>query len=131
MVAEKLINHILSTFPQYDCLKNNFKFNYNKTPKNEQWKTIPKFNYECSDYGRIRNITTKKIKQLKVSQYGNQVILWKDSIGYTFTISKLVGSLFIRELKIDERVKHLDGNIRNNYYKNLKIVPRKVKTILL
>ena len=125
MNATDLIIHILSKFPKYDAIKFEFNFNYNKTIKNERWKAIPSFNYECSDYGRIRNITSKKLKQLRVSQYGNQVMLWKDSKGYLLTISRLVGNLFIREVKKDERVSHIDGNIRNNYYKNLKIIPKK------
>lgn len=124
MNVTDLVIHILSKFPKYDAIKYDFNFDYNKTPKNEIWKDIPNFNYEYSNYGRIRNTTTKKIKQLRVSQYGNQVMLWKDSKGYLLTISRLVGSLFIREVKKDERVSHIDGNIRNNYYKNLRIISK-------
>jgi hypothetical protein len=51
-------------------------------------------------------------------------MLWKDSKGYLLTISRLVGSLFIREVNKDERVSHIDGNIRNNYYKNLRITSK-------
>lgn len=124
MDAIDLIIHILSKFQKYDAIKYEFNFNYNKTIKNEKWKAIPSFNYKCSDYGRIRNITTKKLKQLRVSRYGNQVVLWKNSKGYIFTISRLVGNLFIREINKDERVSHIDGNIRNNYYKNLRITSK-------
>lgn len=88
---------------------------------NEQWKKIRKFNYEISNYGRIRNLTTKKIKQQKFQRYGMQVILWDKSYGYTFTVSRLVAIYFIRPLEVDERVFHKDKNIRNNYYLNLKI----------
>lgn len=102
MNVTDLINYALSKFPKYDAIKYNFNFDYNKTPKNETWKIIPDFNYECSNFGRIRNITTKKLKQLRVSQYGNQVVLWKNSKGYIFTISRLVGNLFIREIKMNE-----------------------------
>lgn len=124
MNVTDLIIYAISKFPKYDVIKYNFNFDYNKTPKNEIWKDIPNFNYECSNYGRIRNITTKKLKQLRISRYGNQVILWKDSKGYLLTISRLVGSLFIREVNKDERVSHIDGNIRNNYYKNLRITSK-------
>lgn len=88
---------------------------------NEQWKKIRKFNYEISNYGRIRNLTTRKIKQQKFQRYGMQVILWDKSYGYTFTVSRLVAIYFIRPLEVDERVFHKDKNIRNNYYLNLKI----------
>ena len=124
MNATDLIIYAISKFPKYDMIKYNFNFDYNKTPKNETWKIISGFNYECSNFGRIRNITTKKLKQLRVSQYGNQVVLWKNSKGYIFTISRLVGNLFIREINKDERVLHIDGNIRNNYYKNLRITSK-------
>ncbi|MFR7544771.1 MAG: NUMOD4 domain-containing protein [Clostridia bacterium] len=124
MNVTDLIIYAISKFPKYDVIKYNFNFDYNKTPKNEIWKDIPNFNYECSNYGRIRNITTKKLKQLRISRYGNQVMLWKDSKGYLLTISRLVGSLFIREVNKDERVSHIDGNIRNNYYKNLRITSK-------
>lgn len=88
---------------------------------NEQWKKIKNFNYEISNYGRIRNLTTKKIKQQKFQRYGMQVTLWDKSYGYTFTISRLVAIYFLRPLKVNERVSHKDKNIRNNYYLNLKI----------
>lgn len=88
---------------------------------NEQWKQIKNFNYEISNYGRIRNLTTKKIKQQKFQRYGMQVTLWDKSYGYTFTISRLVAIYFLRPLKVNERVSHKDKNIRNNYYLNLKI----------
>lgn len=88
---------------------------------NEQWKKIRKFNYEISNYGRIRNLTTKKIKQQKFQRYGMQVVLWDKSYGYTFTVSRLVAIYFLRPLKVNERVSHKDKNIRNNYYLNLKI----------
>ncbi len=33
-------------------------------------------------------------------------------------------SLFIRRLEKNERVRHLDGQVKNNYYKNLEIVSK-------
>ena len=88
---------------------------------NEQWKQIKNFNYEISNYGRIRNLTTKKIKQQKFQRYGMQVTLWDKSYGYTFTVSRLVAIYFLRPLEVNERVSHKDKNIINNYYLNLKI----------
>ena len=125
MKANELIRYILYKFLKYDSTKDDFNYEYRKNKINEEWKVIYNFNYECSNYGRIRNITTKNIKELKISKYGNQVILWKNSIGYTFTISRLVANLFIREVQADERVLHINGDIRNNYYKNLKIINKK------
>ena len=113
----------IEKFKKYDCKKylkqkqNIEEINY----YNEKWKKIKNFNYEISNYGRIRNLTTKKLKQQKFNMYGMQVILWNNSCGYTFTISRLVANYFIKELKKNERVIHKNKNIRDNYYKNLYI----------
>ncbi len=115
--------NILDLFEKFDCKK--FKIQktnlYENDFYNEQWKKIRKFNYEISNYGRIRNLTTKKIKKQKFQRYGMQVTLWDKSYGYTFTISRLVAIYFLRPLEVNERVSHKDKNIRNNYYLNLKI----------
>lgn len=94
------------------------------TGEDEEWKQIGKLNYEISNYGRIKNTMTKKIKKLKFNKYGVQVLLWQNSKSYTITISRLVANYFIREVKENERVRHMDGQIRNNYYKNLEIVSK-------
>lgn len=114
---------ILNLFEKFDYEKIKIqKTNlYENNFYNEQWKKIRKFNYEISNYGRVRNITTGKIKQQKFQRYGMQIILWNKSYGYTFTISRLVAIYFLRPLKPDEKVIHKDKNIRNNHYLNLKI----------
>ena len=53
-----------------------------------------------------------------------QVILWKNSKSYTITISRLVAEMFIRHVNSDEKVVHINKNIRDNYYKNLEIVKK-------
>lgn len=115
--------NILDLFEKFDYEKIKIRKTnlYENDFYNEEWKKIRKFNYEISNYGRIRNITTKKIKQQKFQRYGMQVILWDKSYGYTFTVSRLVAIYFIRPLVVNERVFHKDKNIRNNYYLNLKI----------
>ena len=90
----------------------------------EEWKTIENFNYSVSNYGRIKNNTNKKIKELRNGLYGYQVNLWKNGKGQMFTLSRLVANYFIRTVKDNERVRHKDGNIRNNFYKNLEIVSK-------
>lgn len=115
--------NILDLFEKFDYEKVKIRKTnlYENNFYNEQWKKIRKFNYEISNYGRIRNLTTKKIKQQKFQRYGMQVILWDKSYGYTFTVSRLVAIYFIRPLDVNERVFHKDKNIRNNHYLNLKI----------
>lgn len=118
--------NILDLFEKFNYEKIIIQNNnlYENNFYNEEWKKIDNFNYEISNYGRIRNLTTKKIKQQKFNMYGMQIILWNKSQGYTFTISRLVANYFIRKIKNNEKVYHIDKNIRNNYYKNLIIEKR-------
>ncbi|MCI8362247.1 MAG: hypothetical protein HFJ41_03815 [Clostridia bacterium] len=111
-------------FPVYELKKDNFNFNYfyEKDFKNEEWKKVGNLNYKVSNYGRIKNTNTKKLKQLKFNKYGMQVILWNNSKSWTITISRLVAEMFIRKVNKNERVIHKNGNTRDNYYKNLEIV---------
>lgn len=101
-----------------------FEFDYFQEEdfEGEEWKQIGKLNYEISNYGRIKNIQTKKLKALKHNKFGMQVLLWQNSKSYTVTISRLVANTFIRKVEQNERVSHVNGNIRDNYYKNLRIV---------
>lgn len=103
-----------------------FNFDYFKEGnfEGEEWKQIGKLNYEVSNYGRVKNTKTKKLKTLKHQRFGMQIILWQNSKSYTITISRLVAAMFIRKVEADERVSHINGNIRDNYYKNLKIVKK-------
>lgn len=113
-------------FEEYKPEEHVFNFDYFKEEDfdGEEWKQIGKMNYEISNYGRIKNIQTKKLKALKRQRFGMQVILWQSSKSYTITISRLVATMFIRKVEADERVSHINGNIRDNYYKNLKIVSK-------
>ena len=115
--------NIIDLFPKIDYNKIKLqKLNlYENNFFNEKWKKIPYYNYELSNYGRIRNLTTKKIKSQRMSMYGNQIVLWNNSEGKLFTISRLVANIYIRKVKNNEKVIHINKNIRDNYYKNLKI----------
>lgn len=118
------IHEIVMKFDKYDYKKEEFDIDYmqEKDFEDEQWKEITNLNYKISNYGRIKNIQTNKLKKLKHQPYGMQVLLWKNSKSYTITISRLVAEMFIRHLEKNERAIHIDGNAKNNYYKNLKIV---------
>lgn len=111
-------------FKVYKAKESISKFDYfnENNFEDEEWKKIGQLNYEISNYGRIKNIQTKKLKQLKFQRYGMQVILWNNSKSHTITISRLVAEMFIKKLERNERVFHKNGDIRDNYYKNLKIV---------
>lgn len=113
-------------FEIYKTEENSFYFDYfcEEDFEGEEWKQIGKLNYEISNYGRIKNTQTKKLKTLKKQRFGMQVLLWQNSQSYTVTISRMVANMFIRKVGPDERVSHINGNIRDNYYKNLRIVSK-------
>lgn len=117
---------VIMQFPKYLYTKEDFNRDYMQESdyEGEEWKQIGQLNYEISNYGRIKNTNTKKLKQLKHNKYGMQVLLWQNSKSYTITISRLVVEMFIKHLESNERVFHINNDIRDNYYKNLKIVSK-------
>lgn len=111
-------------FIEFDSVKDEVKRRMNMIIINEEWKEIDGFNYSVSNYGRVKNNTTNKFKELRTGKYGYQINLWNKSKSKMFTLSRLVANYYIREVKENERVRHIDGDIRNNYFKNLEIVNR-------
>lgn len=120
------LHEVIKGFAKYKYEKDDFDKNYMQEEdfEGEEWRKIGNLNYEVSNYGRIKNSTTKKLKKLKHNPYGMQVLLWQNSKSYTITISRLVAGMFIRHLGENERAIHINGNTRDNYYKNLKIVSK-------
>ena len=90
----------------------------------EEWKKIPQFDYSISNWGRIRNDKTGKLKSLRYHRWNIQVDIYKNGKRYTIDVPRVEGMLFIGKLDKNERVSYIDGDRRNNYYKNLKIVSR-------
>ena len=137
ILQEKLRKEILNAFkvnfhefimgfPKYEYKKDDFDKDYMQEEdfEGEEWRKIGNLNYEVSNYGRIKNLTTKKLKKLKCNRFGLQVLLWQNRKSYTITLSRLVAEMFIRHLEENERAIHINGNSRDNYYKNLKIVSK-------
>ena len=124
-IFQELINAFMPekhNFLEFDSFNHELKHRMNMVIINEEWKPIKEFNYSVSNYGRVKNNTTGKLKELRVGRFGYQINLWDKSKSKMFTMSRLVAHYFIREVQSNERVMHIDGDIRNNYYKNLKIV---------
>ena len=105
----------------------------------ETFKTIGQFkdnifsNYEVSNYGKVRHIKTKKYTKLAISVNYPIIKLIDDSrASNQVLIHKLVAYLFVPNTEKHNAIQHIDGNIKNNYYKNLKwitvthIKPKKV-----
>lgn len=126
-IVQELFNLFMPekhNFPEFNYFENEIKRRMNMVIVNEEWKEIKDFNYSISNYGRVKNNTTNKYKELRVGRYGYQINLWDKGKSKMFTLSRLVANYFIREVKENERVKHIDGDIRNNYFRNLEIVGR-------
>ncbi len=90
----------------------------------EIWKKIPQFEYSISNYGHIKNDKNGKLKSLRYHRWIVQVDIYKDGKRYTVNVPRLEAHLFIRKVKENERVVFKDGDRRNLYYKNLKIVSK-------
>ena len=111
-------------FEEFDEFKAEIKRRMNEVIIDEEWKKIDDFDYSVSNYGRIINNKTKKIKTPENTCYGYQIYLWNKQKRRRVTITRLVAENFIRHVKEDERVIHIDKDINNNYFKNLKIIKK-------
>lgn len=138
-------NNIKSSFHIIKCCKNKkltaggYYWRYSRLNKNkkklvviqkdEMFKTIylPNAglnysNYEASNYGNIRNKTTKKFRNLAITNGYHTANLTADNkTKHTVSINRVVALLFL-EKPTDEKmckVNHIDENKLNNYYKNL------------
>lgn len=94
----------------------------NQVIYDEKWKQIPGFTYSLSNWGRVRNDKNGKIKSVRNHRWIIQVDIYKDGKRYTINVPRMEANLFIRPVKENERVTYIDGDRRNNWYKNLKIV---------
>lgn len=111
-------------FPIFDEFKWEIKGMKNKIIIDEKWKKIDGTYYSISNYGRVINDNTKTIKTPKNKKGCIYINLCNNGKSFTVSISRLVATFFLQTLKENERVIHIDGDIRNNYYKNLEIVSK-------
>ena len=94
----------------------------------EIWKTIPEWeDYEVSNFGMIRSLKCKTIKQLKtaINSSGYSLVhFYKKGKSKTFQVHQIVALVFLNhkpegmKLVID----HIDSNKQNNRIENLRIV---------
>lgn len=88
----------------------------------EIWKVIEDEPlYEVSNYGKVRNIKTKRIKSLRHDRYGYLRVTLYPS-GKTYTIHRLVMLTFdpYGTAKDKNQVNHIDGDKENNFIGNLE-----------
>lgn len=92
----------------------------------EIWQDIKGFEgyYKVSNYGRVLNVRSGRIKEPYTNINYKRVDLWKDGKRYKFLVHKLVAEVFLpypftntETRQID--VNHLDENPFNNRVENL------------
>lgn len=94
----------------------------------EIWKPVPNFEtkYEVSNFGRLRNRTTKKLKPADFNNYGYARLQAFDGVNSKkLFVHRLVAIVFIGE-PTDPTfvVNHIDGDKTNNMVNNLEWVSR-------
>lgn len=90
------------------------------------WKTIKTFsNYEVSEFGEVRNASTKKIRKLSKNNKGYlQTSLYNGNSRKSVKIHRIVAQEFIDNPKGKNEVNHKDGDKTNNHISNLEWVTR-------
>ena len=92
----------------------------------EQWKVITEAsNYEVSNFGRVRNISTKHILKGRLSKSGYLQVSLKIDDTNKFSnryIHRLVAIYWIDNNENKREVNHKDGNKLNNCLDNLEWV---------
>lgn len=88
----------------------------------EIWKTMKEHNnYEISNYGKVRNKKTGRIRKTTINNKGyEQIIVYINKKPKTYYIHRLVASNFIENPNNYKEVNHLDENKLNNNVNNLE-----------
>ena len=90
----------------------------------EEWRKIEGYdNYSISNFGRVRNDKTKKIRKTYINKEGYSTLnLSNNGVLKKFSIHRLVGLAFIPNLENLQQIHHIDKNRSNNNISNLKWV---------
>lgn len=91
----------------------------------DEWRVIREFdNYQVSNGGRVRNLTTGANLMPSRNRSGLQVVLYENGVAHARAVHRLVADAFLLRYAGDEVVIHIDGNNENNRYYNLRWVTR-------
>ncbi len=86
-----------------------------------KWKQFRKTNYEVSNFGHVRNLTTGAYLILQKHYKGHlKAPLSINGKRKAFFVHRLVAICFIRRVKGKNLVNHKDTNKENNFYLNLE-----------
>lgn len=93
----------------------------------EIWKPVPDWEdrYEISNFGRVRNIETGKLKAFDINNYGyKRLQCYRDGKQKKYFVHILVAKLFVPGYKPGYVVNHIDGDKTNNHWTNLEWVTK-------
>lgn len=89
----------------------------------EMWDDIEGYlgMYEVSSNGRVRNMRTARVLKPSVDPLGyRRVTLFRDCIGKTHKVHRLVANVFVSNPGNKSKVDHIDGDPSNNSIMNLR-----------
>ena len=87
------------------------------------WKKFRNTRYEISEYGDVKNISTKRILKSSFVPKGYlHISLRIDSGRKTFLVHRLVAEVFLKEFSENYTVDHIDENKTNNHFLNLRMM---------
>jgi len=89
------------------------------------WVKIPDYDYEVSDKGEIRRIGGGTLKKLTLDKSNGylKTSLWRNNVGRTFFVHRLVAAAFV-DGDTELTVNHIDGNKQNNTPDNLEWITK-------
>lgn len=97
----------------------------------EKWVVISEFdNYEISNYGEIRNLSSKKHLTLRTDRGRYHFVdLFKNGVRSRIYVQKLVADAFVPNENNYKYVKHIDNNTLNNKADNLEFSKIRIKEL--
>jgi hypothetical protein len=89
----------------------------------EKWKDVVGYEgvYQVSTIGRVKRIDSGKILRIAIRKDGYATVsLWKNNIGKSFCVHRLVALSFLENPEGKPMVNHIDSNKSNNNISNLE-----------